>query len=330
MNLTTSYLGLTLKNPIVVSSCPLSRDVNNVRRMEDAGAAALVMHSLFEEQIGRTGDQLDHYLAYGHDDYSESLTYFPDIGNLCSVEDHFALIDKIVDAVDFPVVGSLNGTSPQLLAQYAAKMEQTGIKALELNLYELPTNPAINPLDLENRYVDTVQAVCEAVTIPVAVKLSPFFTALPSFCQRLVDAGAKGLVLFNRFYQPDIDIEKLTVEPRLQLSESNDLRLPLRWVAILKDRIRADFAITGGIHSSEDVAKGLLAGASVTMMASTLLQQGIERIPPILNGLVGWMTTQDFESISQFQGMLTQERCQDPVAFERANYLRVLGSYSKK
>jgi len=330
MNLTTKYLGLELKNPIVVSSLPLSRDPDAVKRLEDAGAAGLVMHSLFEEQIGRSGDKLDHYLAYGHDDYGESLTYFPDINNLSSAEEHLELMGKIKQNSQMPIIGSLNGTTPRIMAEYAAKMQATGIDALELNLYELPTELDLRSADVETLYAQAVKAVCEAVDIPVAVKLPSYITALPNFCHRLVKQGASGLVLFNRFYQPDIDINKLSVEPHLTLSTSQSLRLPLRWTAILYNRVKADLALTSGVHTYEDAVKSLLAGASVAMMASCILRNGAGEITKILDGLTGWMEEHKFESVDQFRGRLSREKCPDPVAFERANYLRVLGSYEKK
>jgi dihydroorotate dehydrogenase (fumarate) len=328
MNLSTTYLSLLLKNPIVASSSPLSHTVDSIRRLEDAGAAAVVMYSLFEEQISFDSYYLDYHLTYGTDSYAESVSYFPDMQHYNVGPDaYLKLIRKARESVDIPLIGSLNGTSIGGWIDYATLIEEAGADALELNIYYLPTNPGISGVEVEQIYLSIVSAVKQAVSIPVAVKLSPFFSSTANMAQQLVDHGADGLVLFNRFYQPDFDLEHLEVAPRLVLSSSDDLRLPLRWVAILYGRVAADLAITSGIHNSEDVIKGLMAGAKITMMASELLQNGIRRIPQVLNELAHWMQQHEYESVAQMIGAMSQQHCAEPAAFERANYMRMLQSY---
>jgi len=328
MNLTTNYLDMVLKNPIVASSSPLSHNVDSIRRLEDAGAAAVVMYSLFEEQIGFDSYYIDYHLTQGIDSYAESISYFPDMQSYNVGPDQYMnLIRQAKEAVDIPIIGSLNGASVGGWTDYAALIEDAGADALELNIYYLPTNTEISGLEVERLYLDILTAVRQAVTIPVAVKLSPFFSSTANMASRLADHGADGLVLFNRFYQPDFDLENLEVAPRLVLSNSDDLRLPLRWVAILYGRLGVDLAITSGIHSSHDVIKGLMAGAKVTMMASELLQKGVRRIEQVLNELITWLNEHEYESVTQMIGAMSQQHCPEPAAFERANYMKMLQSY---
>ena len=328
MNLTTNYLGLQLKNPVVASSSPLSHTIDSIRRLEDAGAAAVVMYSLFEEQIGFDSYYIDYHLTQGIDSYAESISYFPDMQSYNVGPDaYMELIRRAKEAVDIPIIGSLNGASVGGWTDYAALIEEAGADALELNVYYVPTNTEISGIEVEVLYLDILSAVRHAVDIPVAVKLSPFFSSIANMASRLTDHGADGLVLFNRFYQPDFDLDNLEVAPRLVLSNSNELRLPLRWVAILYGRLNADLAITSGIHTWQDVIKGLMAGAKVTMMASELLQNGVRRIGQVLNEVTTWLTEHEYESAMQMIGAMSQKHCAEPAAFERANYMKMLQSY---
>lgn len=328
MTLTTNYMGMALKNPIVASSSPLSHNVDSIRRLEDAGAAAVVMYSLFEEQITFDSFYIDYYLTSGTDSFAESLTYFPEMqGYNLWPDEYMNLIRRAKESVDIPIIGSLNGVSSGGWVDYAALMQEAGADAIELNVYYIPTNENLQGSEVENIYLETLRTVKSSVSLPVAMKLSPYFSSTAHMAKRLVDEGANGLVLFNRFYQPDIDLETLEVVPRLVLSNSNELRLPLRWVAILYGRLLADFAVTTGIHSSQDVLKALMAGAKVTMMASELLQNGIRRINEIVKEVQLWMDEHEYESVSQMIGSMSQLHCAEPAAFERANYMKTLASY---
>jgi dihydroorotate dehydrogenase (fumarate) len=328
MDLSTTYLGLALKNPLVPSASPLSRSIDHIRRMEDEGAAAVVMYSLFEEQITHESRQLHHYLDYSAESFAEALTYFPDLDHYnIGPDEYMNLVSRAKQAVNIPVIGSLNGISTGGWISYAKRMEQAGADALELNVYYIPTDSNLTGGEVEQMYLDVVRAVKQSVTLPVAVKLSPYFSATANMAKRLAEAGADALVLFNRFYQPDFDLEALEVVPHLVLSNSNELRLPLRWVAILYGRVPVDLAITTGIHTHEDVLKGLMAGAKVTMMTSELLQNGPHRIHEILSSLVVWMEEHEYESVKQMQGSMSQLHVADPAAFERANYMKVLESW---
>jgi dihydroorotate dehydrogenase (fumarate) len=329
MTLATNYLGLTLKNPIVASSSPLSHNVDSIRRLEDAGAAAVVMYSLFEEQITFDSFYVDYYLTSGTNSYAESLSYFPEMESYNVWPDEYMnLIRRAKEAVDIPVIGSLNGVSAGGWTEYAALMEEAGADAVELNVYYIPTNEDLKGTEIENIYLEILREVKRSVSIPVAIKLNPYFSSTANMAKRLVEEGANGLVLFNRFYQPDIDLDTLEVVPRLVLSNSTELRLPLRWVAILYGRLLADLAITTGIHTSQDVLKALMAGAKVTMMASELLQNGIRRISVILDEMRCWMNEHEYESVAQMIGSMSQQHCAEPAAFERANYMKMLASYS--
>ena len=328
MDLSTTYMGLRLKNPIVPSASPLSERAYNIRWMEDAGASAVVMYSLFEEQIKGESDRLDHYLAYGAESTSEALSYYPDLGNYnVGPGEYLDRIRQATEAVDIPIIGSLNGVSNGGWVEYAREIEQAGAKALELNVYYIPTDAELPSSTVEQMYLDVVAGVKKTVTIPVAVKIGPFFSSPANMAKRLAETGAGALVLFNRFYQPDFDLNRLEVVPHLVLSEPHELLLPLRWVAILYGRIPVDFAITTGVHSHIDVLKCMMAGAKVAMTASELLEKGIGRIAEILYLLVQWMEDNGYESVEQMQGSMSQRHVADPAVFERANYMKVLQSW---
>lgn len=328
VDLTTKYLGLSLKNPLVASASPLSKKVETSILMEQAGVSAIVMYSLFEEQIIRESLKLHADLTRGTDSFSEALTYLPDYG-LYSIgpEKYLEVLGNTKRAVSIPVIGSLNGTTPGGWTEYAKKIEQAGADALELNMYDLATDPELNAGQLEDRYINLVSEIRKEVRIPLAIKLSPFFTSLPNFARRLVEAGANGLVLFNRFYQPDFDLEELEVTPNLVLSDSTELRLPLRWIAILYGRVATDFALTSGIHTPEDIIKSIMAGASVVMTASALLHDGVSHASVLLDGMQSWMLEHEYESVQLMKGSMSQKAVANPAAFERANYIAVLSSY---
>jgi dihydroorotate dehydrogenase (fumarate) len=329
MDLTTRYLGLTLKNPIVASASPLSENLDNIRKLEAAGAAALVMHSLFAEQIEMEGAQLDRSLSETSFVSAESLSYFPDQASYrIGPDDYLENIAKAKAAVKIPIIASLNGAAGGSWIRYARLMQEAGADALELNIYTIPTDPALKSGQVEQLYCDLVRDVTASVQIPVAVKLAPYFTAMANMARKLDEAGADGLVLFNRFYQPDFDLEALEVVPSLQLSTSYELLLRLHWVAILYGRIRPDLAITGGVHTSYDVLKAMMAGAPVAMMASALLKRGIPYISTVLEELNTWMEEHEYESIRQMQGSMSQKSVADPKSFLRANYQKVLSSYA--
>lgn len=328
IDLSTTYMGLDLKNPLVVSPSPLCEDIDNIRRMEESGSAAVVLHSLFEEQIALESQDLDYYLTQGTYSFAESLTYFPDLGDYkLGPDEYLEHIRRAKEAVDIPIIGSLNGVSTGGWIKYAKAIEEAGADALELNIYYIPTNPNMTSEQVEGMYADLVRGVKTRVNIPVAVKISPYFSSTPNMARRLDRVGANALVLFNRFYQPDLDIENLEVVPNLVLSTSDELRLRLRWVAILYGQIQADMAVTGGVHSAEDVVKTMMLGARVAMMTSALLKNSIHYLKTVLNDVVAWMEQHEYESISQIQGIMSQRSVAEPAAFERANYMKVLHSY---
>lgn len=328
IDLSTTYMGLHLKNPLVVSPSPLCEDIDNIRRMEESRSAAVVLHSLFEEQILLESQDLDHYLTQGTYSFAESLTYFPDLGNYkLGPDEYLEHIRKAKEAVDIPIIGSLNGVSTGGWLKYAKAIEEAGADALELNIYYIPTNPNMTSEQVEGMYADLVRGVKTRVNIPVAVKISPYFSSTPNMARCLDRVGANALVLFNRFYQPDLDIENLEVVPNLILSTSDELRLRLRWVAILYGQIQADMAVTGGVHSAEDVVKTMMLGARVAMMTSALLKNSIHYLKTVLNDVVAWMEQHEYESISQIQGIMSQRSVAEPAAFERANYMKALHSY---
>jgi dihydroorotate dehydrogenase (fumarate) len=327
-DLTTKYLGLELKNPIVASASPLTKKIETAKKLDEAGVGAIVMFSLFEEQILHESLELDHYLTRGTNSFSEALTYLPDTGLYAmgpgKYLDHLAAVKK---AVSVPVIGSLNGVSRGGWSRYARYMQESGADAIELNLYYVPTDPDLTAQELEDAYIDLVAEVKTSITIPLAIKLSPFLTSIPNFARRLTDAGANGLILFNRFYQPDFDLENLEVIHNVNLSHSDEMKLPLRWVSILYGKVNADLALTSGIHAAEDVIKAMMAGARVTMIASELLKYGYKRVPEILGDMKAWMESHEYVSIKQMQGSMSQQAVKEPAAFERANYMKVLSSW---
>lgn len=328
VDLSTSYMGLDLKNPIVVSPSPLCEEIDNIRTMEDVGAAAVVLHSLFEEQITMEEQELNRYLVQGTESFAESLTYFPELGEYrFSPDEYLEHVRQAKKAVEIPIIGSLNGVSTGGWIRYAKAIEEAGADGLELNIYYIPTNPDMTSQKVESIYIDLVKTVKNSVRIPVAVKLSPYLTSTPNIIRSLDKAGANALVLFNRFYQPDLDLEHLEVVPNVGLSTSNELRLRLRWVAILYGQIKADMAVTGGVHTAEDVLKTMMVGAKLAMMTSALLKSGIQHLEKVLNNLVSWMEKHKYESIQQMQGTMSQRSVAEPAAFERANYMKVLHSY---
>ncbi|MBI4469261.1 MAG: dihydroorotate dehydrogenase-like protein [Acidobacteria bacterium] len=325
VDLSTTYLGLHLANPIVPSSSPLMKKVDNIRRMQDAGAAAVVLHSLFEEQITRESQELDRYLNHGTESFAEALSYFPDlISYNLGPEGYLEHIERVKAAVSIPVIGSLNGVSSGGWINYARKIEEAGADALELNIYYVAADTDQHSLDVEKMYLDLVEDVKGSVRIPLAVKLGHHFSAFANFAKQLSQAGADGLVLFNRFYQPEFDLNSLEVVPNLDLSNSTELRLRLRWVAILYERIGADLAVTGGVHTAEDVLRSMMAGANISMVTSVLLERGIGHLKTLLSDLVRWMEEREYDSIQQMRGSMSHRAIAQPAALERANYMKVL------
>jgi dihydroorotate dehydrogenase (fumarate) len=330
MDLSTSYLGMTLRTPLVPSASPLTEDFDNVRRLEDGGAGAIVLHSLFEEQITHQRYELHHHLTHGTESFAEALTYFPDPSTFrTGPEEYLDLIRKSHDAVEIPVIASLNGTAPGSWTRYATEIERAGADALELNIYSVPTDPHMPGSEIEDECLEIVMAVRAAVRIPIAVKLSPYYSNMAHVASCLDGAGANALVLFNRFYQPDIDLEELEVRPNVILSTPHAMRLPLRWIAILYGRVKADLAATSGIHTARDVLKMVMAGASVTMMCSAILQNGIGHIRKLESEIRAWMEEHEYESIGQMRGSMSQLKCPDETAFERAQYMRTLKTYRR-
>lgn len=328
MDLTTTYLGLKLKNPLVPASSTLTESVDNVKKMEDSGASAVVMYSLFEEQINRETKEIDNFLSYGANLSAEALSYFPEpeeYKNL-KADEYLNNLTKLKQAVDIPVIGSLNGVSAGGWLDYAKKIETAGADALELNIYYIPTSPDLTSESIEKMYLDNLLTVKKQLSIPVSVKLSPYFSAFANMAKKLDDAGADGLVLFNRFYQPDIDLEALEVKPNLELSSPAEQRLSLRWLAILRPIIKASLAATTGIHTAEGVLKAIMAGADVTMFVSALIRNGIGHLQTVHDDLVKWMDEHDYESIEQMKGSMSYKSVADPAAYERANYMKVLHS----
>jgi len=328
MDISTNYLGLKLRSPLVVSANPLNEHVDNIKRAEDAGAGAVVLPSLFEEQIRREQYMMHHYMELGTESTAESLTYFPEPEQYHTGTDgYLKLIQQAKKSVDIPVIASLNGTSIGGWTRFARKMEEAGADALELNIYYIPTDMHLTGAQVEQTYLDILFTVKGAVQIPVALKLSPYFSNMANMAKRFDDAGANALVLFNRFYQPDIDLETLEVKPNVLLSTPQALRLPLTWIGILFGRIKSDLAATGGIHSAEDVVKMLLVGANVTMMASAILHNGIDHLRVVERDLRSWLEQHEYESVQQMRGSVSQLHAEDPSAFERAQYMRALTTY---
>jgi dihydroorotate dehydrogenase (fumarate) len=329
VDLSTKYLGLNLKNPLIASASPLSEKVENVIKMEEQGLAAVVMYSLFEEQIVHESLELDHYLNTGTYSYAESPTYFPKMSRYSvGPEVYLNHLKHVKESVSIPVIGSLNGVSPGGWTDYARGIEQAGADALELNIYYLPQELDTSSSELEDNYTQLVSDICQKVSIPVAVKLSPYFTSLPNLARRLVEAGAKGLVLFNRFYQPDFDLDELKVVPNLELSTSQELRLPLRWIALMYGGIDTDFALTSGVHTGRDVLKALMAGSSAVMMTSSLLKYGIGHANTILQETQDWMVEHEYESVTQMKGSMSASAIGEVKVLKRANYMKELSSYT--
>ena len=325
MNLTTKYLGLNLRTPLVPSASPLSEDIDNLKRMEDAGASAVVFHSMFEEQIRHEMQTLHHHLTHGTESYAEALSYFPEPDEFQFAPNRYLLnLVKAKQALGIPIIASLNGSTFGGWTTLARGMEKAGADALELNIYSIPTNPDVTAEEIETSYLTIVASVKAQVKIPVAVKLSPFFTNFAHFARRLDQQGADGLVLFNRFYQPDIDLDALGVTPNINLSAPGEMRLPLRWIAMLHGRIRANLAATSGIHRGSDALKMLMAGADVTMLCSVLLRHGIEHLTVIEREMREWMEAHEYDSVEQLKGSMGQKNCPDPSAFERAQYMRAI------
>lgn len=328
MDLSTTYMGLNLASPLVASASPLSETADGIKRLEDAGAGAVVLFSLFEEQLRQEQLALEHFLTYGAESHAEAVSYFPDPKEFrTNSEGYLDLIRKAKESVNIPLIGSLNGTTPGKWVKFAKEIEAAGADALELNLYSLPTDLDISGAEIEQNDLDVVKAVKEAISIPIAVKLSPYFSNMANMAKRFDEAGANALVLFNRFYQPDIDLETLEVIPHLLLSTPQAQRLPMRWIAILYGRIQADLAATGGIHTGKDAAKMLLAGATVTMMASVLLRNGSSHVRIVEQELRDWMAEHEYESVAQVRGALSQRHAEDPSAYERAQYMKVLSHF---
>jgi dihydroorotate dehydrogenase (fumarate) len=327
IDLSTTYLGLNLHSPLVPSASPLSQEVATIRRLEDAGASAVVLYSLFEEQLRQETYELDHHLSAGTESFAEATSFLPEPHEFhLGPEGYLNHIRQAKDAVDIPVIASLNGTTVGGWIDYAKQIQQAGADALECNIYRIVTDPAVTSAHVEQQYLDIVSAVKSAVTIPVAVKISPFFSNLANMAQRLDRAGADGLVLFNRFYQPDIDLSELEVTPNVLLSTAQAMRLPLTWIGILYGRLGASLAATGGVHEAEDVIKLLMVGANVTMLCSTLLRNGISHLRFLERGVREWMDSHEYDSVRQMQGSMSQRKCPDPSAFERAQYMRAVKS----
>ena len=331
LDLSTTYLGLKLQNPLVPSASPLSKSLDTMKRLEDHGAAAIVMYSLFEEQILHESNDLDFFLNRGAESYAEAVTYYPDLGHYnVGPESYLDQIRKAKDELEIPVIGSLNGISTGGWIRYAKLIEEAGANALELNVYHIPTDFNADGAAVEKMYLDLVRDVKASVKIPVSVKLGHFFSSLPNFAKKLDEVGVNGIVLFNRFYQPDIDLESLEVVPNLSLSSSYELKLRLRWAAILYGHIKADMALTGGVHTAEDAIKSMLVGAKAAQLASVLLHYGVHTLSDILVDMQRWLETHEYTSIKQMQGSMSQQHVADPAAFERANYMKVLQSYLVK
>lgn len=328
MDLRTRYLGLDLTCPLVPSSSPLMEEIDNLRRMEDAGAGAMVLHSLFEEQIDQEARTLQHYLARGTESYAEALTFFHDPQTFrFGPDEYLEHLRRAKDSLSIPVIGSLNGSTTGGWLNYARRIEEAGADALEINLYHVPADLQIGGRDIEERYLEVVRQLRGSIKLPVAVKIGHFFSAIGDMACRFVEAGANGLVLFNRFYQPDIDLEALEVRPSVALSTSYELRLRLRWIAILYGRIECSLAATGGVHTHEDALKSLMAGADVAMLCSALLRHGIGHMQTVRAAMVRWMEEHEYASVAQMKGSMSQRACPDPTAFERASYMKALTGY---
>jgi len=325
VDLTTRYMGLKLRTPLLASASPLSQDISTIRELEDAGASAIVLYSLFEEQLRRESLELDFYLSEGTESFPESLSYFPQPSEFrLGPDEYLEHIRRAKDAVEIPIIASLNGASVGGWIQYATQIEEAGADALECNIYWIVTDPDLSSAEVEQRYVDIVQAVKSAVHIPVAIKVSPFFSNFAGMAKKIEAAGADGLTLFNRFYQPDIDLETLELAPHVLLSTPQAMRLPLTWIGILRGKLRTFLAATSGIHSADDVIKLLMVGADVTMLCSTLLRNGVNHLRSVEQGMRQWMEKREYVSVDEMRGSMSQENCPDPSAFERAQYMKAV------
>jgi dihydroorotate dehydrogenase (fumarate) len=330
MDLSTKYLGLKLRNPLVAAASPLTSEVENIKKLVDAGISAVVMNSLFEEQIAQESFELAYHLEEGSESFAEALTYFPEAKEYqVGPEQYVANLQKAKKAVSVPVIASLNGVSAGGWLKYAKNLEDAGADAIELNIYHIPTNPQIRSQEVEQVCLDVLTLVKSQVKVPVAIKLSPYFSAMAEFTHRLDQAGADGLVLFNRFYQPDIDLDTLEALPKVTLSSHFEMRLPLRWIGILHGRVKASLAATTGVHHAYDVIKMVMAGADATMLCSTLLTNGISYTGTILKDMESWMKSHEYTSLKQMKGSMSQMSCASPEAYERANYIKTLQSYHR-
>ncbi len=328
MDLSTQYMGLQLKHPIVASSMPISESLDGIKTLEDSGAAAIVMFSLFEEQIRRENEAFEVLMETGAESFAESLNYFPQIDNTAKgPERYLNLLRKAVEATDIPIIGSLNGITNEGWIDYAQQMQQAGASAIELNIYYIPTDIDTNGAAVEQRYLDILKAVKQSVSIPVAVKLSPFFSAFGNMAKRLDAAGADALVLFNRFYQPDFDLDRLEVLTKANLSTPEEIRAPLLWIAVLYQHINASLAGSRGVHSPQEVVKYLLAGADVVMVASALMKNGPQYLQVLVDGLTEWLTARQYANLSELRGLMSRQKAANPGAFERVNYIKVLESF---
>jgi len=331
VDLRTKYLGLELKNPLVAAACPLTESLDNLRRLEDSGVAAAVLPSLFEEQVAHEELEISRVYERGTDSFAEALSYFPEMDDYrIGPDSYLRHIEEAKRALSIPVIASLNGTSEGGWIRYAKLMQDAGADALELNVYFIAADIEMTGAQVEERYLELVSAVKQSVAIPLAVKIGPYFSSPGYMARRLVEAGADGLVLFNRFLQPDIDLDSLQTAPRLVLSTPFESLLPLRWIAILCGRINAYLALTSGIHDAHCMLKALLAGADVGMVASVLYKKGFQYVGTILQEMQAWMQQREYESVSQMRGSMSQVNCPDPAAFERGNYMKALTSFTGK
>ncbi len=331
IDLTTTYLGMELRSPLVASASPVTGTLPSLRRLEDAGAAAIVLPSLFEEQITHEELHTDHILETGAECFSEALSYFPELEDYNTGPDEYLrLVEEAKSSLSIPVIASINGVSEGWWVRYARSLEEAGADAIELNVYYVAADARQSGEDVERQYLDLIEAVRESIRIPLAVKVGPFFSSIGHMARRIVAAGADGLVLFNRFYQPDLDLDSFQVTRHLTLSTSNELRLPLRWIAILHGRVEASLAATTGIHTAEDVARVLMVGADVAMMASALLRHGPGHLAHVENDLREWMLVHEYGSASELRGCMSQRSTPDPAAFERANYMKTIAGYTSR
>jgi dihydroorotate dehydrogenase (fumarate) len=328
MDLSTTYLNLNLRTPLVPAASPLSQELDGIKRLEDAGASAIVLYSLFEEQLRLERYELDHHMTQGTESFAEALTYFPQPSEFkVGPDGYLEHIRKAKETVKIPIIASLNGTTVSGWTNYARTIEEAGADALELNIYYIPTDMDQSSADVEQVYLDILGAVKSVIRIPVAIKVGPFFSNMANMARRLDEAGADGLVLFNRFYQPDIDLDAMEVRPNVLLSTPQALRLPMRWIAILYGHVRANLAATSGVHCAHDVLKMLMVGAQITQLASVLLRSGVSQIHVIEHEMRNWMEEHEYESVRQMMGSMSQKNCADPKAFERAQYMRAIKSY---